>query len=322
MTIELVPGGRVWIFCRAGLVSGGPEALHQLSLALSDRGVDVRMVYYRKASCECVVPEQYGIYRPKVAAHAEDREGDVIIVPESFTGELRSFKKSRRIIWWLSVDNYSKLRTTKQIVKDTLRGYRSLKISDMSGIDHLCQSFYAREYLEAQGIKNTAMLTDYLRDEFLSVGEPAGRREDIVLYYPKKGLQFTRMVMSLDCGRSRWVALEGMQPAQVAALMRRAKLYVDFGHHPGRDRIPREAAISGCCVLTGKKGSAGNDQDVPIPTFYKVDERLPGAVEEAVQKIGDIVERYERHRECFSAYRDWIAAQKKVFLSEVRAVFS
>jgi len=43
------------------------------------------------------------------------------------------------------------------------------------------------------------------------------------------------------------------------------KLYVDFGKHPGKDRMPREAAVHGCCIITGRRGAAGNPFDIPIP---------------------------------------------------------
>lgn len=29
--------------------------------------------------------------------------------------------------------------------------------------------------------------------------------------------------------------------------MRKAKVYIDFGFHPGKDRIPREAVMCGAC---------------------------------------------------------------------------
>ncbi|MGC8677909.1 MAG: hypothetical protein ACP5UF_06830 [Hydrogenobaculum sp.] len=60
---------------------------------------------------------------------------------------------------------------------------------------------------------------------------------------------------------------------QVIETLQKAKVYIDFGNHPGKDRIPREAAILGCCVITGKRGSATFFEDVPIPEEYKFEER-------------------------------------------------
>ena len=47
-------------------------------------------------------------------------------------------------------------------------------------------------------------------------------------------------------------------------------IYIDFGHHPDKERLPREAAIHGCIVITGLCGSAANSQDVPLPNYLKL----------------------------------------------------
>ena len=45
--------------------------------------------------------------------------------------------------------------------------------------------------------------------------------------------------------------------------------YIDFGPHPGMDRLPREAALAGCIVITNREGAAAHDEDVPLPPEYK-----------------------------------------------------
>ena len=61
-----------------------------------------------------------------------------------------------------------------------------------------------------------------------------------------------------------------LSPEQVQAMLKKAKVYIDFGGHPGMDRIPREAALAGCIVVTNREGSAAFRQDVPIPSQYKI----------------------------------------------------
>ena len=48
---------------------------------------------------------------------------------------------------------------------------------------------------------------------------------------------------------------------------------MDFGFHPGQDRLPREAAILKNCIITNKEGSAAIFQDVPIADEFKFNER-------------------------------------------------
>ena len=88
-----------------------------------------------------------------------------------------------------------------------------------------------------------------------------------------------------------WRPIEKMTPAQVQELLAQAKIYIDFGNHPGRDRIPREAAISGCVVITGKRGAAANDIDINIPAEFKFDEKITKP-QEVIEKIRAVFENF------------------------------
>ena len=109
-----------------------------------------------------------------------------------------------------------------------------------------------------------------------------------MLYNPKKGIEFTRQLIEAAPDLN-WVPLENMSNEEVRGKLKTSKVYIDFGDHPGKDRFPREAAISGCCVITGKRGSAAYD-DVPIP-------------------------------EDFDGYRSTIKAEKNKFIEDVRSIF-
>lgn len=69
----------------------------------------------------------------------------------------------------------------------------------------------------------------------------------------KKGIKFTKKLIDKSIG-IKWIPIENMTTQQVKSLLGNSKVYVDFGNHPGKDRFPREAAIMGCCVITGKRG--------------------------------------------------------------------
>lgn len=56
--------------------------------------------------------------------------------------------------------------------------------------------------------------------------------------------------------------------------MDESMIYIDFGEHPGKDRIPREAAMRDLIVITGRDGAAVNDVDVSIPKKYKIDRNM------------------------------------------------
>lgn len=145
-------------------------------------------------------------------------------------------------------------------------------------------------------------------------------RQDIVAYNPKKGLAFTQQLMAAAPDIT-WAPIEHMTAEEVHALLCRAKCYIDFGNHPGQDRIPREAAAAGCCVITDRRGSAANDMDVPIPTTYKFDD-VPQAIPAILSCIRDCLADYEGHTRDFDSYRAMIAGQKERFRRDVAAALS
>ena len=87
------------------------------------------------------------------------------------------------------------------------------------------------------------------------------------------------------------------------------------------DRIPREAAISGCCVITGRKGAAAYHEDVPILEKYKFDDNAENVHYEVIAKIRDIFDNYEQYTLDFDDYIEFIKNQKNKFKLDVRNIF-
>ena len=112
-----------------------------------------------------------------------------------------------------------------------------------------------------------------------------------------------------------------MTSSEVEECLSEAKVYIDFGEHPGKDRIPREAAVCGCCVVTGRRGAAGNDVDVPIHPRYKFADRL-----ENIPAILDCIRRllaeYPQRIADFAAYRASIRKEKALFEREVEVALT
>jgi hypothetical protein len=68
------------------------------------------------------------------------------------------------------------------------------------------------------------------------------------------------------------VPVTGLSRDEVAELLAYSKVYVDFGAHAGRTRLPREALAAGCVVVTGRRGAAGNGVDLALPEGFAFDE--------------------------------------------------
>jgi hypothetical protein len=186
---------------------------------------------------------------------------------------------------------------------------------------HLAQSEYARRFLHGHGLHRIGMLTDYLRDDFLEQAAAGGRgreRGRRVAYNPKKGIEVTRALIERAAGRFEFVPIQNMTPRQVVELLCSSAIYIDFGPHPGRDRIPREAAACGCAVLTGRRGAAANDVDLPLPDEFKIDEGRSDFAETALAAMERLLDPPAEVVRAFDAYRAVILDQKRLFRDEVR----
>ena len=84
--------------------------------------------------------------------------------------------------------------------------------------------------------------------------------------------------------------------------------YIDFGPHPGMDRLPREAALAGCVVITNREGAAGFNEDVPLPSEFKFQsftvDKIYAMLKDCCNKHGEYVTKME-------SYKKWILGQEK-----------
>jgi hypothetical protein len=183
---------------------------------------------------------------------------------------------------------------------------------------HLYQSYYAFSFLQSYAIDQVNELGDYINLSFLNKAVP-NNKEDIVLYNPKKmSKQFIQIMKGSPS--IKWVPLQNMNIEELTAIYSKAKLYVDFGAHPGKDRIPREAVIHYCCLLTNKKGSARYFEDVPIKDEYKISDAEFNA-NLLQERIRNIFKHYPTQVQNFESYRNTITEEKSRFDQQIKSIF-
>lgn len=305
----------------AGSVSGGPELTHQLCHTLRAYGQKAYLYYYDDfgAIIDTPAPDVYAKYD---SSHITDdtllhSDSTVFIVPEVAIPLLDKYPDCRRYLWWLSVDNY--LHTVELTVQaDHPDVYH---LADKPDIFHLVQSAYAKDFLLHKiGVpcEHISVLSDYLNEEFFRVQISDRFKQNFIAYNPKKGYKILKPIIDAS-PQFQWFPIINMTPSDVGNLLRLAKVYIDFGNHPGKDRIPREAAISGCCVITNKKGSAAYHEDIPIPDDYKFDDPLAQQAE-IIELIQDIFENYSSHRPNYDEYLSMIRGEASKFTADVKAV--
>ncbi|MEB3156181.1 MAG: hypothetical protein VKO26_01935 [Cyanobacteriota bacterium] len=296
----------IYVLCPAKIVTGGIEAIHQLVHKLRRFGHDARIV--PTPAIPNPVLLQYRNYDVAFDSGVVDSERHVLITSEVNPRGLDAYYSIQKALWWLSVDNHEALKDQFQFGRP-----------ETAGVVHFVQSAYAASFLERKGQTDFFYLTDYLHPVYFSRINPQ-QKNDVVLYTPVKGAQhFIDRLMRGDSS-IQWLPLTGMIRKLHAQTMRRGKVYVDFGRHPGKDRQPREAVVNGCCVLVGQAGAARFQADVPIPDSYKFDmERLE--TERILETIRACLVSYETRRRDFADYAKFVREDEHRFEEEIKAIF-
>lgn len=285
-------GKTFYIITPSNYVTGGIEAEYQLCDSINKQGGNAYLLFVNGKNLS--VPDEYSHYdAPSV--YQIDNEDGVIVFPEVYANVAldESISGYTRIIWWLSVDN----------------ARSQFDFSSDNDIIHCYQSEYARMFLLENGAKRTAPLFDYLNDKYLC-NEEIKDKSDMVCY-SIKGAEFAESISSKI--NAKMVMLKDMSRDEVIDTLLRSKVFIDFGNHPGKDRIPREAAILMNCVITNKKGSAKNSIDVRIPDSYKID-----CDSDAISVINECVKNYDSKKSDFDDYRSAIMSEKEEFFYQVK----
>ena len=309
--IDVFSNTRIYILCPSSVATGGIESLHQLASKLRSLRIDARMFFFPPDS-NLTVRAPYKKYKPVTTNSIEDAEQNVLIIPEIFIHPLLDqFKKIRKIIWWLSTDNYLQ-QTTKEAP--------GLHFIAERPFFNLVQSEHTRNYLLTHNVAVHGYLSGHINSVFLkSNTKEIKKTNNDILYNPKKGFEFTSGIIA---AMPQWVwrPIENMTPHQIKKVLAASKVYVDFGNHPGRDRLPREAAMMKCCIITGKRGTAAFYEDVPIPEAFKFDETASD-IESIVKKIEACLNDYDNQIQHFSTYQEAVSKEEERLVTDLKRIF-
>jgi len=303
----------IYLYCPAHIKTGGPEAIYQLSHKLNLLGFPVEIFLYNIEPNRPLVPDDFLKYKSNYAEKVYDSEENIVIMPEILIDSLLNFKYCKKIIWWLSVDFSKFTDASKEFLSKDERTF------------HFVQSEYAREYVTNiwNVIPNRIFhLSDYTSVEFLNAFKESSdyQRKDIIVFNPLKGINHTIQLISNSDSRVLWRPLKNLTTNGMKSVLNEAKVYVDFGGHPGKDRIPREAALCGCCVITNTFGAAKNHIDIAIPDKYKLGEDV--SLEDSLNIIYETLSDFKTHQKDFDNYRLKSQMEFITFEQDIITVFS
>ena len=317
---------KILVVCVGNMVTGGPEALHHLVHCMRGLGLPA-FICYDPFDKKFEIPDPYRNFDVEISPF-EDTDGTLIIFPEVYPMEALRVRHAQAAIWWLSLDNFlerrhvSPLHDRIRYLKRALQGRRPLGgIKALKHLIHFTQSHYASKHLEQQGMPFTELfepINARFLDKRLDTGTQG--RVNEVLFNPSKGIKITQQLMEDNPG-IKFTPLRGFDRKQLTEKFQTAKVYIDYGHHPGRDRLPREAAIHGCCIVTGQLGSAENEVDIPIPKIYKLDQKHPDFLPRFKALLADIFSNFDKHHHGFDAYRERILREPQEFQQQIEDFF-
>jgi len=306
-------------------VTGGVESLHQLADGLTALKIENRIVYVSEGfgfnidNDDFIVKapdksiSKYEIYNFKMAESCKVSDIKQIIFPEVFTNFARQLcHHIPTAIWWLSVDNAFTV-DSPLLQEQTRKEFFQLPIQ------HYYQSRYAANFLQQNGVRDIWEISDYI-DELYSAKAIDLEMEQTILYNPRKGKE-RALALAAQMPHIKFIPLTGMDAEQVKDEMMKSRLYMDFGHHPGKDRMPREAAKYGCVVMCRTAGAAQFFEDVPLPQHLMFNDfdLLQGNLAQRVQSI--LTDGFEDAWKSMDRYRNFLTIEDKQFIQKVHTVF-
>lgn len=255
---------------------------------------DPRARYYRpsESGCPTFPPE---IYRePFPATLAPPVRADFNLPSYVEQGPFKKIREARRRV---GAHGISRLKPT---AIETVSMAYAQRVANQTP-NFIAQSFYAQGFCRETFNRDSHLITDPLR----RIPKPdVVKRSKTVVYNGAKGWSMVPELIKAMPDVT-FQPLEKMSYVELCEAVASATVYVELGHLPGRDRLPREASYLGTPVVFLARGSAYCWQDAPVPSRFRVSFRQGWAAEmvPALRAVLDDPDQALREQE---SYRGWV----------------
>ena len=315
--------------------SGGPEGLHQLCYELINLGESAHMIYY-DSSRDRIQKE----YKDKICGRYNQYEGvtsftpnyisdidtedSLIVLPEICTiNHIKKFKKAKVLFLRLS-------NNTKETAGDPWN-YDSLYDPVFKTCYTACDPFLIFNMIKnskSYDMEKVFALRPNINFSYLTsekeLDDLKSKRKNVVMYNPARGIEhFYKIIeesknIDLDID-IEFIPLQGMNQIELRSVMDTSKLYIELGHIPGPDRLPRECASRGSVILLGKRGSGLDWDDFPIEE--KIDYNQSNNTfnyESICYSIVDMIKNYDYYYEKQKSFREILRNERKIYINQIK----
>lgn len=190
------------------------------------------------------------------------------------------------------------------IAVDTVSIRFARSVIDSEGIRFFAQSAFARGFVREVLGRSAPIITDPLR---LAPYERRPLRPATVAYNATKSWSLIDEVARL-LPEVEFMPIGGVPYEEGLAQLASSAAYLELGHLPGRDRMPREAAHVGTPVVLLARGSGFCVEDAPLPGWARIPYRegWPALAAAAVARVmGDRARAIDDQRK----YAEWVAGE-------------
>ncbi|MEM1661221.1 MAG: hypothetical protein QXM43_02130 [Desulfurococcaceae archaeon] len=201
-------------------------------------------------------------------------------------------------------------------------------LSFLDNVDlHIAQSLYAKNFLTNLGInKNKVLLVrEPIEEEFLNAHIDFQKKDDIITFNARKAFSIIYRLFSkvkqLD-SNVKVIPLMNVGKERMVRILSKSKVFIDIGHHPGRDRPFREAGVLGNIVIVNRSGGYYYFDDCPIPDEYTIKCYSMACkdlnIEHLSKLIVDCIKNYECHISNFQKFREYVLNEPKLYFEDLR----
>lgn len=310
-----------YVLCPGGIVGPGPQALHQLAEYGAQRGLGTKLYYYGEGGA---TPPAYRNYQVDITTELRDHADNVVVVPEVLPESFQVLQQSKRVMWWLSVDNFAAVNhnIARRDGSAFGRGPLDFVYAPDQRVLHVAQSEYARLHLLMNGVEAISLVScppPADCDRYLSY--KATMKKDRVAVNTAAGGGFCRALIDATQDLINWIDTTDLDGAGLADAIGTSKIYADFGDHSGLPIQPMLAALAGSVIITGSRGAAANEVDLPIKRKYVLNEASPDALARAAVLIVKVLADSRAYASDFAAYRRWIERLPGTFDKQAQDLF-
>lgn len=256
---------------------------------------DPRARYFRPSEATCrTFPAEY--YTPGTELPYQPVPADYDLPGHVKPGPFRTLRESAA-----RVGGFKRLKATA--IEDVSIHYARHIYNTYPNF--ITQSYYGQGFLRSTFGRDSHLITDPIR----LVSIPSVKREaNLVVYNGSKGKWLVPHLRE-RMPDVNFVPLEGMSYLEVCEMLARATMYVELGHLPGRDRLPREAAHFGTPVVFVARGAAYCWADAPVPVKYRVPFH-EGWADLMTPVIREVLADPDHARADQASYREWVAGER------------